>query len=318
MKKRRRRNSGGGGVIIPFLVTVLFSLIIIGGGMLYLLKEIQKETPEEPKTDVADTYIPGVESNMNILFIIDAGNAADKKDSFVLMRSVPSENKVTFVPLYSDTAVKSGENISTLNNVFDTDGTVKVNTKQAVENLFSIKIDKYIRCTVSSFESLYNMVGKVIYVIPPELEGDYGVGEMLLPANQAATIISKNNYQGGETERVKHLGKIFEKIIDDANGLKLDSVYEDYYTRFLDTAETDFSIVDYKRYESAVRYMLLSDAMHSEVLTPSGNYNSENQFVMNAVFTKGITKSFTNKMPETITSSAPGVTSAQKAGNVAD
>jgi anionic cell wall polymer biosynthesis LytR-Cps2A-Psr (LCP) family protein len=285
--------------------------------MLYLLKEIQKETPDKVETPVDKVYVPSVESNMNILLIVDAANDQGRKDSFILMRSVPSESKITFVPLYSETAVKVGETISTLSNVLETDGTVKVNTKQAVENLFGIKIDKYVRMTSSTFESLYNMIGKIVYVIPPELEAEFGTGEVLLSANQASAIIGKSDYQGGETERVKHIGEIFSKIVNDANGLKLDSVYEDYYTRFLSTVETDFSSVDYKRYETAVRYMLVSDTMHSEVLTPSGNHNAENQFVMNAVFTKGITKSFTNKKPETVTSAVGNVSSPpQKAGNV--
>jgi anionic cell wall polymer biosynthesis LytR-Cps2A-Psr (LCP) family protein len=316
--KRRKKHYKSGSVAIPFLITVLLSLIIIGGGMLWLLKEIQKETPDRTDTATEDVYVPSVESNMNILFIIDVGDAAGKKDSFVLMRSVPSESKVTFVPIYSDTAVKAGENITTLNNVFDTDGAVKVNTIQAAQNLFGIKIDKYVRCTISTFESLYNMLGRVIYVVPSELEGNMGVGEISLSASQAADIISKNDYQGGEAERIKHLGGIFSKVINNANGVKLDTVYEDYYTRFLNTVETDFSVIDYKKHEQAVRYMLTSDSMHSEVLTPSGNYNEDAQFVMNAVFTKGITKVFTNKTeePAATTAGSGTVSATQKAGRV--
>ncbi|MGN0575096.1 MAG: LCP family protein [Ruminococcus sp.] len=244
-----------GRIAIPFLLTMFISLIIIGGAALFIYnylgigKEKELEEPIARNTNTAE-----YEDSHTILLIL---NLPEEKCpySFVMMRSVPSEKKLLFVGIPSNTiAVVDGQQ-ARLDESFARGGAASAVSFS--EQVLGVDIDKYMIFGSDALLKACDIIGGVTYSVKEEIVGfDKTTAEQYLNGSQIQTYLTYPMFEGGEEQRAYTASSLLAAMINQSDLQRLADGLDRSFNTIINLVESDITAVDYKNNKNAVKYML--------------------------------------------------------------
>ncbi len=234
------------GSVVAILAKNDFDLRSALSGEIVTTKENEETTV---KTDIAksDRYY--------LLYCFD-DDTNDLRFMWVVRLKLPSRAVTVFAPNVQ-TMTSVGDDTISFNYTYKTRGTDAL--KIAVENEYGIEISKYAGSGTKNFKSMINYMGGITLDVPEKVEYRDQFNLFL--------IKGKNTVKGdpvykyliwlgfGQAESISRrsdvLVEIFSTVFTQANSLKTDA----YYSKFANSVETDFTIVDYRKEIETVKYV---------------------------------------------------------------
>jgi anionic cell wall polymer biosynthesis LytR-Cps2A-Psr (LCP) family protein len=276
--KKKKKKKKKKGVAIPFLITILISMIVIGIPAYYGYQYLTTSTEDDSDDGYYGNYKAKAEDSCTILFILDL-NETDGQDTFVLLRAMPIVNSFACVPIANSTMSSYENNVDTIGNIYLKNGINGIKT--AVENSFSIKVDKYIKLNEQSFQKICDILGGVNYYIPQDVKG-FNRGQMYMSSKQIQDLIT--HYEFTDEERCYIVGSVITSMLSQAMGERVAENLDTSFESLINLMDTDVTTIDYKNGKKAIQYMFNSDEYICQYKIPTGSYNSDNQFVISEDF----------------------------------
>lgn len=280
-KKKKKK-----GIAIPFLVTILISMLVIGIPAYYGYQYLTQSNDQVEENDNFRNYKAKQEDSCTILFILDL-NETDGQDTFMLLRTMPIVNTFACVPIANSTLSSYENTTDTVGNIYLKNGINGIKT--AVENTFSIKVDKYIKLNEQSFQKICDILGGVNYYIPNDVKG-FNRGQMFMSSKQIQDLIT--HYEFNDDDRCYIVGSVITSMLSQAMGERVAENLDTSFDALINIMDTDVTTIDYKKGKKAIQYMFNSDDYISQFKIPDGSYNAQNQFVVSDEFKAELTEWF--------------------------
>ena len=280
-KKKKKK-----GIAIPFLVTILISMLVIGIPAYYGYQYLTQSNDQVEENDNFRNYKAKQEDSCTILFILDL-NETDGQDTFMLLRTMPIVNTFACVPIANSTLSSYENTTDTVGNIYLKNGINGIKT--AVENTFSIKVDKYIKLNEQSFQKICDILGGVNYYIPNDVKG-FNRGQIFMSSKQIQDLIT--HYEFNDDDRCYIVGSVITSMLSQAMGERVAENLDTSFDALINIMDTDVTTIDYKKGKKAIQYMFNSDDYISQFKIPDGSYNAQNQFVVSDEFKAELTEWF--------------------------
>lgn len=289
-KKKKKK-----GIAIPFLTTILLSLIIIGIPTYMFYQNIAVKDEPEKTEDFYGNYIPSTKDNCTILFILDLDDT-EGQDTFMLFRTMPKIDIFGCVPIANSTLSTYENTADTIENIYLKNGISGV--RQAIENTFEIKIDRYIKLNEQSFQKICDILGGANYYVPSDVKG-FNQGQMFLSSQQIQSLVT--HYEFDDEDRNYVIGSLITTMLNQAMGDRVSENLDNSFNSLIDIMDTDVTTIDYKNGKKAIQYMFSDDNYYAEYKLPKGNYNANNQFIVSDDFKQELALWFVGEVEEVIT-----------------
>ncbi len=244
-----------GHVAIPFLVTLIIGLIIVGGlaaGVFNYLGLGKGEELKEPvpRTVGEVTY----EDNHTVLLIFDEPEK-NEPVTFVLMRSRPFKKKLEFIGIPNNSIALVNNEQASIKNSYQSGGAQAA--KEFVENVFNIKVDRFMKFNSAAFKKACDIIGCVKYPVNADIAGFKDDGsEQDLNSDQMELFISYELFNGGESERTVIAADVIRAMINQQKGKNIADNLDNSFSTIINMVETDVTAADYKKRKGAIKYML--------------------------------------------------------------
>jgi len=234
------------GSVVAILAKNDFDLRSALSGEIVTTKQ-DEETTAKPNVAKSDKYY--------LLYCFD-DDTNDLRFMWIVRMKLPSRAVTVFAPNVQ-TMVSYGDNMISFNYTYKLHGTDAL--KSAVEKEYGIDISKYAGSGTNNFKSMINYMGGITLDVPEKVEYRDEFNLFL--------IKGKNTVKGdpvykyllwlgfGQAENISRrsdvLIEIFSTVFTESNSLKTDA----YYSKFANSVETDFTIVDYRKDVETVKYV---------------------------------------------------------------
>lgn len=279
-----------GSIAVPFLVTIFIGLIIVGGGAFAIYKYFglgHDDTPQKPipRQVTLSTY----EDSHTILFMLDDPNSKCSS-TFVLMRSVPKDKKLTFIGIPANTIALIGDEQQSLKGSYERGGPAAA--VDFTQTIFNIKIDRYLVFDPESFVKTCDILGGVTYPVSEDIVGFKSDSEMqFLNAEQIKTLVTYSMFKGGETQRAYVASSIVSEMMNQAvadGGRIADGLDSSFNTIInMSGVKTDITGVDYKKRKVAIKNMLERGSSIASFISLDGT-EADADFIPSATFINNI------------------------------
>ncbi|MGN0695158.1 MAG: LCP family protein [Oscillospiraceae bacterium] len=281
-------------IALTYIITIIVTVAVILTVGLIVIKttnrsgsvsDIQVTSSTEP-----EVYTPGVLDNQTTLFILDAEDRMTAS-AFVLTRLLPSEKRLVIVPLQSDMYATVNGVEGTIYDFYRSEGIQ--GAKRAVENVCGLTVEKYMIFDKSSFETMaahfetVNHVFSDTLIYENEKTGEVTVireGNCSLDPTTMRKAFTYPEYKNGETERAAVIGEIVTDFINSSNERIRTSMDQIFNAIINSGAETDITVYDYDFKKEAMQYMADNSSECAELVLPSGVYDAEGRYVLDAAF----------------------------------
>lgn len=297
-------------IAITYVVTIVVTVLIIFIVGFVMMKSMNRSSEELENVEVTSStspeeYVPSVLDNQTTLFILDAEDRIDGT-VFILTRLLPSERRFVVVPLQSDMYVNTSGTESTLYEYYKNNDVA--GAKQAIQNIFGITIDKYIKFDKTTFEKAAARFENVNHVFSysligeNELTGETTVirsGNQTLSPSDLTKAFTYWDYKDGETERMAEVGAIFTDFINNSH-TRYQTGLDQIVSGILGlNPDTDITEYDYEFKKDAIHYMV-DDTVSgcAELVLPSGTYDSASRYVIDSDFVSALKKWFSLDMED--------------------
>lgn len=291
-------------VAVTYIVTILITLIITGGICWYILDSMLfSEKKKEDNGINLDKMVSSQEyeasdaDNRTVLLILDA----EKRESgscFLIARFLAAEEQVVFLPLPSNTKAENGGTEDTLYNFYRNGGSAAA--VKAVESCTGVKIDKYIKFTKDSFETIVDIFGGVDFDVPYNLVYDnpdtgeetiLREGRTFLDSTLLRKVLTYPNYNSGEEYRAKCLGIAVTDMVNAVSGDVFANHLDDYFTVVINSdIETDITSYDYNEISNAMKYVIRNSDRLAMFVPSSGTSDENGRYVLDGNFVRSITE----------------------------
>lgn len=257
-----------GSTAIPFLLTVLISLIIIGGAALFIFNKLDKDknSSEPDSIDKIEYYTPTAEDSSNLLLILDTKDGASPI-TFMVLRIDPEMKRYVCIPIASTSVIDYGGEIMSLTEHYKNGGVI--GTKNSLESLLGITIDRYIKMDGGGFQKFCDILGGVQIYVPSDIK-DMESGEQYLAAAQIQKLVTYREYKNGEQQRMIMVGTIVSSMLNQANGERIAAGLDNSFTTIINMVESDISLIDYSEKSEALKYLLKNSNDPAEFRNPIG------------------------------------------------
>lgn len=281
-------------IALTYVITIVVTVVIILVVGLIAIKKTNRSGSindiEVTSSTEPEVYTPGVLDNQTTLFVLDAEDRMSAT-AFVLTRLLPAEKRLVIVPLQSDMyAVVNGVE-GTIYDFYRSDGIQ--GAKRAVENVCGLTAEKYMIFDKSSFETMaahfetVNHIFSDTLIYENEKTGEVTVireGNCSLDPTTMRKAFTYPDYRNGETERAALIGEIVTDFVN-ASGERLRTSMDQVFSGILNSgAETDITVYDYDFKKEALQYMADNSSECAELVLPSGVYDAEGRYVLDASF----------------------------------
>lgn len=297
-------------IAITYVVTILVTVLIIFIVGFFMMKSMNSTSSELENVEVtssteAQDYAPSVLDNQTTLFILDAEERLDGT-VFILTRLLPTERRFVVVPLQSDMYVNVNGTETTLYEYFKDNDVMGV--KRAIENIFGVTVDKYIKFDKTTFEKAaahfenVNHVFSYSLIGENELTGETTVirsGNQTLAPSDLTKAFTYWDYKDGESERMSEIGAIFTDLINNSH-TRFQTGMDQIVSGILGlNPDTDITEYDYDFKKDALHYMVDETAGGcAELVLPSGTYDSASRYVIDSEFVDALKKWFSLDMED--------------------
>lgn len=263
MFKKRKKES----VAIPFLISMIITLVIVGipAGKYY-----QKMLENRSKANNAVTalsYKPTEKNDNTILLAANLSVPNEAKDKiypktvFCILRTSPVKNKFTFISVSNDTLY----NQQKLSNIYTSSGIIDL--KNAVEEIYDIKIDRYLSLKNEGVTTLCDWLGGVNYEVPENLKG-LNDGQQYLSAEFIIKLLG--NKRLNEEARSKVNVEVLSEMINQTTGPRVADALDYTFTSIVNCSESNITKIDFDNQQAALNYMFDSGKFFAEPKVISG------------------------------------------------
>lgn len=292
---------------VTYAVTILATLLIIGGvgffiayNFLFAPKDNETEEESVGLNQLADEneYVPSDADKRTLLVILDT-EKRNTASGFMIIKLLPVEKKLMMLTLPSDTAVVINGKEGTLYDYYKNGGSAAAVT--AVENCTGLDIDKYIKFSKNSFETLVDIFGGVDYYVPYNLvysnteTGEETVireGKTTLDASTMRKIMTYPNYTSGEEYRAKCSGIIISEMLNATVDEDFSTHINDYFNTIINSdVETNITSYDYEEISKALKYVIVNTDKLADFLPATGDYK-DGKYVLDEMFVKSLSEYF--------------------------
>lgn len=247
-------NKKTGHVAIPFLLTLFIGLIVVGGiaaGIFWYFGLGREEELKEPvPRNVGQvTY----EDNHTILLVLDEPEK-DEPVTFVLMRSRPFKKKIEFIGIPNNSIALVNDAQVSIKNNYQSGGAPAA--KEFVEQVFGVKVDKYMKFNSAAFKKACDIIGCVKYPVNADIAGFKNDGtEQDLNSDQMEQFVTYELFNGGEAERTVIAADVLRAMINQQKGKNIADNMDNSFDAIINMVETDVNSADYKKRKGAIKYM---------------------------------------------------------------
>lgn len=299
-------------IALTYFITIMATLIIIGGICFMLFRQLT--APKEPNAKApdmeeltADQYVPDASNNKTTLFIFDSEKRMSGC-SFMLVRLIADEQRMSIMPLPADTCAFVGGTEDSLYEFYRRGGAPQA--VSAAENAVGLKIDYYMKLNNESFEVMVGIFGGVDFDVPYNLiysnpdTGEETIireGTTFLDSELLRKVVTYPLFNSGEEYRAKITGVLINDLINKNIDDGFSSHIDDYFSAVINSsAETNFTAYDYEAQSRAMKYVASSDDRICQLVTVSGAYNENGNFVLDEDFLRSVTERFKLYEPESV------------------
>lgn len=288
-------------LLLTYVATMLICIILFGTCAVVLL-DVFVTQPAKKKQDALngvsssdeDAAVDYSYANETILFV---GANGETLNAVALVRVKPQDGAVLIVPISKYTVAKVGDTSGTISELFESGGMAYL--KRAVENVFSVKCDKYLKITDEGWKSLVEYTGGTSdYTFPEELMyKNEATGELTsFSAGQATRtlwgddirrIITYPLYSEGEKTRVQVIGELSTCLINSAftsNAADMKANLTNIFNTIFNNSDTDITTKSFKEVREAYEYLLDNAKSPATYRMPRGTWGQNGYFTVDSEF----------------------------------
>ncbi len=299
-----KKRASGAPVLFVYVVTMLVCLVIFGSAAVVLLdvfvtqpreeREREQLKAEGSKEEIVDKTDYS-EFNETVLFVSAEGT---KLNGAVLIRTLPDQTSIKLIPISVKTVAVVGTSTETLYTHFENGGITYL--KNAVEDIFDIKCDKYIKISNDGFDRLVEYLGGTsTYVFPQDLyyrdeatgaltNFSHGQANRTLWGDDIIKIISYPLYDGGDAQAVQVVGEISASLINSACYTYKDNIItnmQNIFNAIFNNSDTDITSKGFKEKREALEYLVENaDTSACTYRMPTGEWDERGNFNVSEEF----------------------------------
>lgn len=293
-----------------YLMTLAVCLLFFGLAGKYITNKFVNKSENDSDMPSVITNIPK-SSDRNTLLFLQVDNQNNLTNGLVV-RNLPDMGEVNIVPItpYMLSQVESSGSKKTLMEIYNEAKTTSAakgaeDVTKAVENVYGIKIDKYMTISNSAFDTMINYFGGVSYMITENIfHSNAATGEeisfekgknIILDNQQVRLFLNYPVFEKGRNENLKVTADVMTRFLNGAfvqvNMLEgnIDNVFNSFY----EGATTNITKNEYLQYKSRIIYVTKNYSNFIESRTPVGSWSDDGEtFELNEGFKEEISDFF--------------------------
>lgn len=283
MSKAKKKRSQAP-VALVYFITLLVFMAVFGFIAFQLLKKVtifdKNNDDDELKSDRSFSIMMARLDSTGSL--MDIG----------LFKFMPDDERILIVPLPGRTVNDSTGVL--MSEVYQAGGIRSL--ENAVENTLGISVDYYITVEESAFETVFDIIGGVVFTADEELyrltdndaeDISYQAGiPVELTGIQARVLLDtkifSNGYQGNLNLQCSVLQQLVNSAFRQANLTKnsLDNIYD----KLVGTGETNYTDAIFREHKQIIIEMLDKKLKPGSLFKPDGEWRDEERYVLAATF----------------------------------
>ena len=284
-------------VALVYTITLLVFMAVFGYIAYELIKQMGSWKKEETASNVE------TDPSFNLLFarVEKTGALLDS----AVVRFSPNEDKVFVVPVSAYTVSSSGG--GTLAEVYETNGIRQL--ENAVEGTFGIKVDAYITVSKTSFETVCDIIGGIVYTPQEDLyklsandadDISYQGGKAVdLSGHMVARILEEKVFSDGWKGNNTFLGNVLEQLVNNAfqqSNFTKNSL-ENIYSQLTSGGDTNYTKNEFTDNKTYINEMLDNRLNKPAVLmVPDGTWTDEVHFSPASTFVNDLKEVFSRRV----------------------
>lgn len=293
-KAKKKRSQAP--VALVYVITLLVFMGAFGYIAYRLIRQMDSWRSEETVSDVE------TDPSFNLLFA-----RTQKKGNLIdaaVIRFSPEEDKVIVVPVSAYTV--NSDSGTTLAEIYDNGGIRQL--EQTVESIFGIKVDHYMTVSESSFETVCDIIGGIVYTPQEDLykltENDaddisYQAGKAVdMSGHMVARILEEKVFSDGYNGNMAFLGTVLEQLVNNAfqqsnfTKTSLDNIYN----QLTSGGDTNYTKNEFSNNKSRINDMLDKRLNKPAVLmVPDGEWRENARFIPAATYVNELKEVFGGK-----------------------
>ncbi len=304
-----RKPASGASVLIVYVVTMLFCFVIFGSAAVALLDRFVTQPKEQLEADRNQVTTAPVDEydysafRRTFLFVNAQG---EELGGILLIRVLPDDLSVKVVPVSEYTIATVGDTSGTIASLYKAGGMTYL--YKAVENVFGISPEKYIKIDNSGFNRLTEYLGGTSsYVFPRDLYyKDEATGVLISYSHGPATrtlwgddlrkIVNYPLYEQLGKDQLSVLGEISVSLINSAcytNYSNVNANLQNIFNTIFNNSDTDITSKDFKEARKAYEYLTEDPISPATYRLPTGTWNSDyTKFTVDEEFKAAILEYF--------------------------
>ncbi len=195
----------------------------------------------------------------NVLICISDNENKSVKEQFVLVGFNSKEKRISITEIPSKTKIKGVEKTATAQKMFEYGGGKYL--REALQNCYGIKINKYLSCDMAEVEIFVDKLGGVDYNIKSKMKQQNSDGNLItnlvkgkqsLNGNQYCQFLRYNSWKNGKSAE-KERAKILKALINSYNKTITSEDILAIYEKISNKFDTDISIIEMNNFSLKFR-----------------------------------------------------------------
>lgn len=231
-------------------VWIIIAAIIIAGTV-FVVGTVQQYSENEtvPMTGISDQ-----KANATVLFVFKDDSYESEDLHFMLARFNTGTGNNTVVSVPASFTSEAYNHSGSLSKQYEYGGAVQV--KAAIENLFSITVDKYIECPFTSLETAIDKLGGVEFDIPQNMmyKNSSGVivtnlikGKQTLNGKQFLQYIRYGDF-GDVYKTAQKRTELALALIESVSGNEAYDKIVGMFNSVIDNCSSDITVIDISQF----------------------------------------------------------------------
>lgn len=231
-------------------VWIIIAAIIIAGTV-FVVGTVQQYSENEtvPMTGISDQ-----KANATVLFVFKDDSYESEDLHFMLARFNTGTGSNTVVSVPASFTSEAYNHSGSLSKQYEYGGAVQV--KAAIENLFSITVDKYIECPFTSLETAIDKLGGVEFDIPQNMmyKNSSGVivtnlikGKQTLNGKQFLQYIRYGDF-GDVYKTAQKRTELALALIESVSGNEAYDKIVGMFNSVIDNCSSDITVIDISQF----------------------------------------------------------------------
>lgn len=264
------------GAFLMAFVLAAGALSVMGMAAFLFVKPLEDPDLDRPPEAGPGILLPSEQDGMNLLLILeDDLSPQPQPPALLLLRADPRTGSfpvaclpartlvVPARPGSSATTPQAGQvslsSSLTLEELYQARGISGLRT--ALERVWEIPVDRYLRIPLSRLEPLYAAVGSIDFQVPMDLsyrQGDITVqlsqGYQRMDGRKVLCLACSNGFASQE-ERCATLAQLVQQTVNQHLALAASPQAEEVFLAVVNLADTDLSSVDYAEHSRAFAFL---------------------------------------------------------------